>query len=119
MKNGLAGGAYARWRSMYELAIWKMRCIAYSDIERKCGIDTNIWENQYILSNRIIHASPQAALARLSSMGSGNIMPVGRRNLAHYSCWKFSNISSQITSNFLTIYESNDVLVSVNCINIL
>ena len=153
MKNGFADGAYARWRSMYELAIissfikehgepvakefinshdsedryqWAMKSnlfnkkkwITFSDIEKNCGIDRKIWKNQYILANRIIHASPQGTFSRLSDTGEYNIMLVGRSNFGFTTPAEHSAISlAQITADFLTIHESGDALVSVSYIN--
>lgn len=149
MKNGFADGAYARWRSMYELAIissfisehgesvakefinshntedryqWalksnlfnKKRRVTFSDIEKKCRIDAQVWKEQYTLANRVIHASPQATFSRLSNTGTEDRIPVGRSNFGHPTPAEHSAISlAQITSNFLTVHTSKDALQSV------
>lgn len=154
MKNGFADGAYARWRSMYELTIissfitmhgekvakafidssetedryeWarssgifssKKKWITFRDIESKCDIDTKVWNKQYVLANRVIHASPQGTFARLSNMGTRNFIPVGRSDYGITTPAEHSAISlAQITAFFFTIHSSGDSILAVKYIN--
>ena len=153
MKNGFADGAYARWRSMYELMIissfiikygepvaesfiessettdryeWarksgifssKKRYISFNDIQKNCGVESSIWQKQYDLANKIIHASPQGTFARLGNMGNKEVIPVGRSDYGITTPGEHSAISlAQITTMFLTIHPSGDGLVAVGTI---
>ncbi|MEB6065125.1 DUF5677 domain-containing protein [Enterococcus gallinarum] len=154
MKNGFADGAYARWRSMYELSIiasfisengetvakafidssetedryeWarssnlfptSKKWITFSAIESKCDMNTKAWKNQYILANRIIHASSQGTFSRLSNMETGNFIPVGRSDYGITTPAEHSAISlAQITAIFFTIHPSGDSIIAVKYIN--
>ncbi|MDE8304979.1 DUF5677 domain-containing protein [Erysipelothrix rhusiopathiae] len=154
MKSGFADGAYARWRSLYELSIissfiseqgetvakafvtshetedryeWarssnlfnnKKRWITFSDIEKNCDMNTKAWKGQYILANRIIHASSQGTFARLSNMESGDFIPVGRSDYGFTTPAEHSAISlAQITTIFFTIHPTGDSLIAVKYIN--
>ena len=154
MKNGFADGAYARWRSMYELSViaafikkygeavakkfyqasetedryewaresgafpeqWKK--INFSNIEKESDLNTKDWKNQYILANRVVHASPQGTFARLSNTEKYSLIPAGRSDYGITTPGEHSAISlAVISAMFLTIYPEVDTLASVNIIN--
>lgn len=154
MKNGFADGAYARWRSMYELTIissfinkygekvaksyidaydtqdryeWARssgifslhkKYISFNDIQKSCDINTSIWRGEYELANRTIHASSQGTFARLGSMGTKNIISVGRSNYGITTPGEHSAISlAQITTMFFSIFPNGDGVVAMKYIN--
>lgn len=150
MKNGFADGAYARWRSMYELTMissfitshgeqvaeafiqssetddryeWarasdvfsnSKKYISFNDIQNHCDINSKVWRHQYDLANKIIHASPQGTFARLSNMGTKNVIPVGRSDYGITTPAEHSAISlAQITTMFFTIHPSGDSVLAM------
>lgn len=154
MKNGFADGAYARWRSMYELSIigsfiikygekvaksfyaasetddrydWakesnifstKKKHITFSDIQDACDISTDIWKQQYVLANKIVHASPQGTFSRLGNMGTYPVIPVGRSDYGITVPGEHSAISlAQISAMFFSIFPENDTLIQIWIIN--
>lgn len=154
MKNGFADGAYARWRSMYELTIissfiikhgekvakayiaahdtndsyqWarssgvfssSKRYISFNDIQKACGINTDVWRKQYDLANKTVHASAQGTFARLGNMGTRNIIPVGRSDYGITTPGEHSAISlAQITVMFYNIFPYVDGVVAMKSIN--
>lgn len=155
MKNGFADGAYARWRSMYELTIiasfinkygeavaesfieasgtsdryeWarksgifssKKRYISFSDLQKSCAIDVDIWEKQYNLANQIVHASPQGTFSRLGHMEGGDeVILVGRSDFGITTPAEHSAISlAHISTIFFTILSTGDSVVSAKYIN--
>lgn len=154
MKNGFADGAYARWRSMYELSVigifikehgesvakafyeasatedrydWAKACgelfekrnhVTFSDIQRACDLNTDDWKNQYVLANKVVHASPQGTFARLGNMGTQSIIPVGRSDFGITTPGEHSAISlAVISAMFLSIYPEADALTNVSIIN--
>lgn len=102
LRNGYADGAYARFRTLYELTIvshfifkygddiandyiaykgsyygWAQKIfpkceeknIKFSHIKKRCGIEEDLlksWNNEYFISNKLIHASPQGTFSRLA-----------------------------------------------------
>lgn len=154
MKNGFADGAYARWRSMYELTMissfitshgervaeafiqssetddryeWarasgvfskSKKFITFNDIQNNCDINSKIWRQQYDLANKIIHASPQGTFARLSNIGTKNVIPVGRSDFGITTPAEHSAISlAQITTMFFTIHAIGDSVVAMKYIH--
>ena len=103
LRSGFADGAFARWRSMYELCIvayfiskndetvakafyddsfladakeynWSKKApcfsskkgnVTFRDILNQCKDVTEKWENQYGLSNKLIHATSQGTFDRI------------------------------------------------------
>ncbi len=154
MKNGFADGAYARWRSMYELSIigsfilqhgenvakrfyeasesddrydWaresgvfsaKKKHVTFNDLQKACDLNTDVWKNQYDLANKIVHASPQGTFARLGSMGTFPVIPVGRSDYGISVPGEHSAISlAQISAMFFTLFPESDTLVQMQNIN--
>lgn len=154
MKNGFPDGAYARWRSMYELTVissfvteygevvakefinssetedryeWarasgifpaKKKHITFNDIQQRCGIESNIWQRQYVLANKTVHASPQGTFARLGNMKTANVIPVGRSDYGITTPAEHSAISlSQITTMFFAIHSSGDSSIAIKYIS--
>ena len=154
LKNGFADGAYARWRSMYELSviaafikehgesvarkfyeasetddrydwakvsgIWpeNKKHINFSDIEKSCTLNTEDWKNQYVLANRVVHASPQGTFARLGNTGTHSIIPAGRSDYGITTPGEHSAISlAVISALFFTVFPETDTVASVNIIN--
>ena len=154
MKNGFADGAYARWRSMYELAIissfitrygeavakafihssetedryeWarasgifsaKKKYITFNDIQQRSDIGSTVWQRQYILANKTVHASPQGTFARLGNMITANVIPVGRSDYGLTTPAEHSAISlAQITTLFFTIHSSGDSSIAIKYIS--
>lgn len=154
MKNGFADGAYARWRSMYELTIissfitehgesvaeefikssktedryeWARisgvfpegkRHISFNDIQKQCKVNSEAWHHQYDLANKTVHASPQGTFARLSNMGTNNVIPVGRSDYGITTPAEHSAMSlAQITMMFFSIHSSGDSLLAMKYIN--
>lgn len=155
IKNGFADGAYARWRSMYELTImayfidkhgentakafiessetedryeWarasnifdykKGRFISFNDIQKSLKEFHELWENQYTLANRVVHASPQGTFGRLANMTSENIVPIGRSDYGITTAAEHSAISlSQITTVFLKQFHHGDSTVAMGYIH--
>ena len=89
-KNGFADGAYAKWRSLYELSIiatfikaantedryewareadcfkdYNKKYITFSAIQDNCEIATKEWKKEYNFVNQLVHASPQGTMYRL------------------------------------------------------
>ncbi len=154
VKNGFADGAYARWRSMYELTImayfidehgentakafiessetedryeWarasnifehkKGRFISLNDIQKSLGEFHELWEEQYILANRVVHASPQGTFGRLANMTSENVIPIGRSDYGITTAAEHSAISlSQITIVFLKQFHHGDSVLAMDYI---
>lgn len=153
MKNGFADGAYARWRSMYELVVissfiikngeevakafiessntddrydWagvsglfpnNKRHITFNDIQKKCGIDSEIWRGQYTLANKTVHASSQGTFARLSNLGEPNVISVGRSDYGITTPAEHSAISlAHITTMFFAIYSTENSILSMKYI---
>ncbi len=154
MKNGFADGAYARWRSMYELAVissfinkygekvakafidasvtddryeWaresgiftkKHRYITFNDIQKNCDMNSDIWQQQYDLANKTVHASPQGTFNRLSTMGDVKVIPIGRSDYGITTPAEHSAISlSQISAFFLTVFPYSTSIIAINNIN--
>ena len=129
MKNGFADGAYARWRSMYELSIIasfitsglfspRKKYISFNDIQTHCNMNTKVWRKQYDLANKTVHASPQGTFARLGNMRTENVIPVGRSDYGMTTPAEHSAISlAQITSMFLNIFPYGDGLLAMQNIN--
>lgn len=155
MKNGFADGAYARWRSMYELAIissfitqygenvakafieasetedryeWartsgkfpsSKKYISFNDIQKSCDISSSIWEKQYNLANKTVHASPQGTFKRLANMEIGEeVIPVGRSDYGITTPGEHSAISlAQISTMFFSLFSHSDILIAMRNIN--
>ena len=133
MKNGFADGAYARWRSMYELSIIASfitengEKVAKEFIEASESDDRYEWarasglfspRKKYDLANKTVHASPQGTFARLGNMRTENVIPVGRSDYGMTTPAEHSAISlAQITSMFLNIFPYGDGLLAMQNIN--
>lgn len=95
---------------------WKK--INFSDIEKKCDLNTEDWKNQYVLANRVIHATPQGTFARMSNTGKYSLIPVGRSDYGLTTPGEHSAISLAVISTmFFTIYPESDTIASVHIIN--
>lgn len=152
MKGGFADGAYARWRSLFELSIvsyfirsngeavarsfcessnsdnryewakasglWsKKGKLTFNKIRNKCVVDPAIWNLEYNLANKIVHASPQGTFNRLGSMGSTHEIPVGRSDYGLNEAGECSAISlAQITANFFTVYTDEETIIAMKSI---
>ena len=155
MKNGFADGAYARWRSMYELSViatfiiengeevaqayieacdsddqydWakkshkfdyqKHNHISFKDIVKNCSFNSKVWNKQYRLANKIIHASSQGTFGRLSNMKLNNVILTGRCDYGITTPAEHSAISlAQISIMFFNIFPNSDSLLAMNCID--
>lgn len=154
MKNGFADGAYARWRSMYELSIigsfinqygekvakafvedsytddryeWarasglyprSKKYITFSDIQKKCDIDSPVWREQYDLANKTVHASAQGTFNRLGNMGETKVISIGRSDYGITTPAEHSAISLvQISTMFFSIFSSAQMIVIIKGIN--
>lgn len=112
LKNGFADGAFARWRSLFELSVYakfiqqNSEIVATAYIEQaeteeknakwaksadcfqqvkgnvtfrlifeNCGFSDEtreLWQKQYELASKTVHASPQGTMKRLANAGSHN-----------------------------------------------
>lgn len=154
MKNGFADGAYARWRSMYELAIissfinkygenvakafidasvtddryeWarksgifssKKKYITFNDIQKNCDMNSDVWQIQYDLANKTVHASPQGTFNRLGTMGDVKVIPIGRSDYGITTPAEHSALSlAQISTYFFTVFPYSKCIIAVNNIN--
>ena len=152
MKGGFADGAYARWRSLFELSIvsyfirsngeivaqsfcesansdnryewakssglWSKKSrLTFNDIRNKCVVDPAIWNLEYSLANKIIHASSQGTFNRLGSMSATHEIPVGRSDYGLNEAGECSAISfAQITANFFTVFTDEETIIAMKSI---
>ena len=138
LKGGFADGAYARWRSMYEISViadfirmnkdvvaqryfeesfddkgtreWakaapcfsKYKYVKLSDIKKQCEFSGDVWDDQYKLANKVVHASPEETFNRLgvSSDSRKKFIPVGRSNYGLAA----PAINSAITLCHITVF---------------
>lgn len=154
MKNGFADGAYARWRSLYELNIiasfiakygekvaksyisshntddryeWARACgefsskkkhIRFNDIKEKANFPSKLWNQEYKLSNEVIHPSSQGTFNRIGTVTGEEVIAVGRTDFGLATPGEHSAITlAQLTGLFLTVYPSGDTLLAANMIN--
>lgn len=147
LKAGFADGAFARWRSMYELCVvaqfikeneeivakaywgesfrtdskeyrWARKAprfaqyeeaIKFRDLLGACDPIIAKWKKQYRMSNKIIHASPQATFARLGKPQNLDIVAVGPSDYGLAMPAINSAIAlSIISAIFLTLLHSGD-----------
>lgn len=95
----------------------KGRYISFNDIQRDLKEFHQLWKDQYILANKIVHASPQGAFGRLANMNSGNVIPIGRSDYGITTAAEHSAISlSQVTTVFLKQFHHGDSTVAMDYI---
>lgn len=134
LRNGYADGAYARFRTLYELSIvahfinhhgdaiaqaymeysgdwydWAKEAIPNSNgkshihfdkLKKHCGIDVTSWSNEYGISNKLIHASPQGTFSRISLTSPMKVIPIGAVD---------TGIALPATNSLQTLFQINSL----------
>lgn len=92
--------------------------ITFNDIQRKCDLNSDVWQQQYVLANQVVHASAQGTFKRLGNMGTQNVIPVGRSNYGITTAAEHSAISlSQMTAMYFSVFPDADILVRMKNIS--
>ena len=92
--------------------------ITFNDIQRKCDLNSDVWQQQYVLANQVVHASAQGTFKRLGNMGTQNVIPVGRSDYGITTAAEHSAISlSQMTAMYFSVFPDADILVRMKNIS--
>ena len=155
MKNGFADGAFARWRSLFELSVYakfiqqNSDAVAQAYIEQaetdeknakwaktancfqnhkgnitfnlifdNCGFPEEtkeLWQKQYELASKTVHASPQGTMKRLANAGSSkNFIPAGSSDWGLHVPAEHAAISfHEITTVFFSERELVDGITAI------
>lgn len=154
LKNGFADGAFARWRSLFELSVYAkfiqqnseivavayieqaeteeksakwaksadcFQCsksnVTFKSIFENCGFSDEkrgLWQKQYELASKMVHASPQGTMKRLANAGSfRNFIPAGSSDWGLHVPAEHAAISfHHISEVFFAEPESADGMVA-------
>lgn len=92
--------------------------ITFNDIQGKCNLNSDVWQQQYNLANQVVHASSQGTFKRLGNMGINNVIPVGRSDYGITTAAEHSAISlSQISAMYFSVFPENDMLIRMKNIS--
>ena len=156
MRNGFSDGAYARWRTLFELSVvaefiynnteevakaffenkdkkddkykWaefadcfkKGEKISFNKLKNECKYVSKDWKEHYELSNKIVHATPQATFRRLSYSGKNehHFLLVGESSYGHETPGEHAAISfSTVSRMFFSLVINIDNAIVINILD--
>lgn len=92
--------------------------ITFNDIQIKCDLNSEVWQQQYNLANKVVHASAQGTFKRLGNMGVQDVIPVGRSDYGITTAAEHSAISlSQMSAMYFSVFPDADILIRMKNIS--